>query len=145
MKHLKIFESFTSKYKDDIKETHEKYENELKNYLHELTDEFPKLTISFIQNIVKCKIEFDYSEFDKFKETAHQGIFDRIKDNYPGTNIQFRLAATSTIRGINQNLGGHFDTIDGIISQIEFSERILIATQKERGSEIQIFIYVDII
>ena len=126
MKHLKIFESFTSKYKDDIKETHEKYENELKNYLHELTDEFPKLTISF-------------------KETAHQGIFDRIKDNYPGTNIQFRLAATSTIRGINQNLGGHFDTIDGIISQIEFSERILIATQKERGSEIQIFIYVDII
>lgn len=123
MKYIRLFESFSSDYEEDIRGTREKYENEIKNYLHELTDEFPIKQIGHHDLAAgfqfKYMIRFPYSEFKRLRETLHQGIFDRIIDDYPGTEIKFRLAISKNPNGsFAQSFGRDFRNVDEVLDFI---------------------------
>lgn len=101
MLHLKLFESFFKKYEDEINSSLEditkRYEDEIKRYLHDISDEFPltakasKITVANTMKRFQCVIDFRINDIPKIREVVNQGLFDRIKEDYPNTNIEFGL------------------------------------------------------
>ena len=132
MRHLKIFESFKSEYYKEIQNFHDKYANEIANYLHELSDEFHVERLNSMHptpmNLFHYLVRFSYKDFEKFKSVAHQGLFDRIIDDYPGTEINFTLkisphpGAIPITQGKNNNIEDLFPIISSKVNLIETSK-----------------------
>ena len=108
MKHLKIFESFSSDYQDDIDKSRveitKKYEQNIRNYLYDLHDEFPlELKIrdrqSFGASIFSFSCDFKSHQFELFKECFDQSLFDRIKQDFPDTYVYFQIEFVSYRNG----------------------------------------------
>lgn len=95
MKYIKMFESFFKKFADAVESVEKETIDNLMNYLYEIKDEFENFNITKTGFINKGSflivVKFKINELDKFKEVFHEGIFDRIKDDYPGTRITYGL------------------------------------------------------
>ena len=108
MEHLILFESFSSDYQNDIDKSHaditKKYEQDIRNYLYDLHDEFPlELEIkdkhSFGASIFSFKCNFKLSQFKLFEKCFDQSLFDRIHNDFPGTQVYFQIKFISYYDG----------------------------------------------
>ena len=112
MKHIQIFESFTRKMIDDqekyAKEVEKKYFDKIREYLFEITDKFtPKIFRILDSKAFNIIIVFEKNELDRFFEVFHSGVFDRIKEEYPGTMMVFEVGIFRKVN--NQSFSGlHF-------------------------------------
>lgn len=102
--YIKSFESFLNKYNDEVrsktKSILDKYKKDISDYLCEISDEFESsLKIVDINNnshkrpinIFQFAFKFNPNQLDKVREIVYQDLFNRIKDDFPGTEIFFDL------------------------------------------------------
>lgn len=132
MVYLKLYESFVKKVFKERDDLHSEYVSNLKNlskknldelceYMHEVSDSFPFVHAEF-SNSDPSGYYFSFTvypdDIDKLRENFHQGIFDRIIEDYPGTKISFTVRYNLENSHFNKQIVNRTDA-DKVVEVIE--------------------------
>ena len=94
MNYVKMFESFFSEYSNKIEKIKKGFTDDISTFLHEVTDDFPNFEMSILDGSFFIKFFIEYNDSKKFLEVFHEGLFNRIVDEYPGTEIIYGFEVT---------------------------------------------------